>query len=81
MLLIDGGFEVMPARSGPEALQCVQRHTPSLAIIDYKMPGMDGLTLCHRLRDRPAIQALPMFQSLNGAPLRSAPGLRSRAAT
>lgn len=44
------GFEVDTASSGEEALRCVQRRQPDLAILDVSLPDFDGITLCRRLR-------------------------------
>jgi len=45
-----GGFEVVVAKDGQEAVRLAQRHKPDLAILDITMPGMDGLEVCTRLR-------------------------------
>jgi putative two-component system response regulator len=49
-LLREGGYEVIEARSGREAL-CVMADSPCRIVIsDWVMPEMDGLELCRRLR-------------------------------
>lgn len=45
------GFDIFEASAGEEALAVYQRCFAPVAIIDMKMPGMDGLTLLKRLRD------------------------------
>ena len=45
------GYEVIVARDGNEAWQALQGGAPPrLAILDWLMPGMDGLELCRKVR-------------------------------
>jgi len=47
------GYEVVVACDGLEALELMQReHAPNLAILDWMMPGMTGLEVCERIRQR-----------------------------
>lgn len=52
MLLSARGYEVITAESGEECLQAVERQTPPLVLLDYMMPGMDGMTTLRELRQR-----------------------------
>lgn len=45
------GFNVLVAPSGPEGLRIAYKHHPALIVLDLMMPGMDGWTVCRRLRD------------------------------
>ncbi len=45
------GFHVYSAGNGNEALGEVQAHHPDVIVLDWMMPGMDGLTVLERLRD------------------------------
>jgi signal transduction histidine kinase len=48
------GYEVVIARDGAEAWQALcGDDPPKLAIVDWLMPGLDGLELCRRLRATP----------------------------
>ena len=38
------------AFDGPGALQQVERHQPDLVILDWMLPGMDGLAVCREIR-------------------------------
>jgi CheY-like chemotaxis protein len=49
-ILTDMGHHVDVAHDGPSALELVKRRPYDLALLDLKMPGMDGLTLYRELR-------------------------------
>jgi diguanylate cyclase (GGDEF)-like protein len=49
--LANWGYEVVEARDGEEAWEKLQQeNAPKLAILDWMMPGIDGIEVCRRLR-------------------------------
>ena len=42
-ILESEGYSVVLAQSGPEALAMMKEEQPSLVLLDYMMPGMNGL--------------------------------------
>ncbi|RJF77934.1 response regulator [Rhodopseudomonas palustris] len=50
-LLETDGFEVRTFRSGPALLDSLGDGRADCIVIDYKMPGMNGVDLAQRLRD------------------------------
>jgi CheY-like chemotaxis protein len=49
-IFLDLGYTVDMANDGLGALELSGGHQYRLALLDYKMPGMDGLELCRRLK-------------------------------
>lgn len=44
------GYSVETAEGGEMALEKAQRQSYQVSLLDLRMPGMDGLTLCRHLR-------------------------------
>lgn len=44
------GYQVLTAYNGAEALRQAV-HQPDIILLDINMPGMDGLTVCEKIRD------------------------------
>lgn len=68
------GFEVATAQDGQAALAQAACRRPDLVITDYAMPGIDGLHLCTRFRQDPALRSVPLI--LSSAQTLSPPGPR-----
>jgi CheY-like chemotaxis protein len=49
-ILTDLGYNVEVAHDGPTALEMVRRTAYDVALLDLKMPGMDGLTLYREIK-------------------------------
>lgn len=47
----DCGYSVDAAEDGNSALEQAQRQRYDVGLLDLRMPGMDDLTLCRRLKD------------------------------
>lgn len=49
--IADWGYDVITARSGTEAWSLIRREDIRLAILDWMMPGMNGVDLCRKIRN------------------------------
>jgi len=49
------GFEIVTAADGRTASEMLEEFAPSLAILDWMMPGLDGIELCRRIRATPSL--------------------------
>src|ERR1700726_1090183 len=52
-VLSGSGYASRQSGNATEALEMVHREPPSLALIDFKMPGVDGVEMLKRLRSDP----------------------------
>lgn len=44
-------LKVFTALNGKDALDIVKRESPNIALIDVKMPGIDGITLFRKIKE------------------------------
>lgn len=59
--LRQGGFDVVEAEHGQDALDKLQGATVDLIITDLNMPVMDGITLIQNVRKQPAFKTKPIL--------------------
>ena len=55
------GFDVATATSGAEALAFLETTTPDLVLLDIMMPVMSGIEVLQRIKQDPALGALPVI--------------------
>ncbi len=60
-LASDLGLAVDAAGDGVDALALIDRHAPSIALIDLEMPRMNGLELARAMRARAETAAIPII--------------------
>src|SRR4051812_38086015 len=48
--LVYEGYHVDTAADGPSALATARDNPPDLVVLDWMLPGLDGLEVCRRLR-------------------------------
>jgi two-component system phosphate regulon response regulator PhoB len=60
-MLEASGISAVSVGSAEEALQTLTTTTVDLLVLDWSLPGMSGLELCHRLREDPRFGVLPIL--------------------
>ena len=55
------GFDIYEAESAEDALKILDRGIPELIIIDWMLPGMDGIDLAKKLRSDDLTKDLPII--------------------
>jgi CheY-like chemotaxis protein len=54
------GFDVRTAENAEQALIALEKHIPSLILMDIQLPGMDGLQLTRHLRRDASLNGVPI---------------------
>ena len=57
-VLSDGGFRVIEARDGEEAMRALTNDPPAMVVLDIQMPGVDGPSFALKLRT--ALRHVPL---------------------
>jgi two-component system, OmpR family, response regulator MprA len=66
------GYAVEASPDGGDALAAVERSAPDLVVLDVAMPGLDGLSVARRLRDKGLSLPILMLTARDGVPDRVA---------
>ncbi|HQV63489.1 MAG TPA: response regulator [Anaerolineales bacterium] len=54
-------YQLIPAYSGPSALEKAGEIMPDLILLDVMMPDMDGFEICRRIRSTPRLAEVPII--------------------
>jgi two-component system, OmpR family, alkaline phosphatase synthesis response regulator PhoP len=57
----NNGFDVVTAENGSEAYDLCCEEKPDIVVTDYQMPGMTGIELIEKLRQKPEFADIPMI--------------------
>ena len=55
------GFQVTHAFNGQDGWELLKERIPHLIVLDIGMPGLDGLTICEKVRSNPAYDRTPVL--------------------
>jgi two-component system alkaline phosphatase synthesis response regulator PhoP len=59
--LMRAGYEVLMATDGAKALRLAEEERPDLVILDLMLPGIDGLEVCRRMREKKIMVPIVML--------------------
>ena len=62
LTLQSAGYDsVLEASNGEDGLALAMRYKPDLILLDLMLPGMDGLSVCRRLKSSPDTRMIPII--------------------
>lgn len=59
--ILSGQYRLAFARNGAEVFLAVNKHRPSLILLDIKMPDLDGYAVCRQLKGNPHTESIPVI--------------------
>ncbi|HWB81649.1 MAG TPA: response regulator, partial [Nannocystaceae bacterium] len=62
-ILRRGGYQVLEAACGEDALRLVASDRPDLVLLDIKLPDISGLEVCRRIKADPVLCATIVVQT------------------
>ena len=75
-----GGFTVVQAANGAEAVEQAQKELPDLILMDVRMPKMTGYEACRQMKSMPELRDIPVvFLSAKGQETEIQTGLEAGA--
>lgn len=75
-----GGYDVLNASNGKEALEITQKEQPDLVLMDIRMPVMSGLEACKFIKSNPKTEKIPIvFLTAKGQKSEISEGLEAGA--
>src|SRR6185369_793835 len=61
MMLEDEGYAVETTFNGKKTVEEVKNHLPDVILLDIWMSGVDGRTICKKLKSQPATKHIPII--------------------
>ena len=78
--LLKEDYQVFSAENGLDGIKIAEKEIPNLIILDVMMPEMDGVEICHKLREIPKLKnTLITFLSARGEEYSQIAGLEAGA--
>jgi len=58
---LEDNYNVIEAQNAQEAINMMNEHSPDLYLLDVMMPGMDGFTLCEKIKNNDRNSFIPII--------------------
>lgn len=66
--LSEENYEILHAVEGASALKIVEAFKPDIILLDYNLPGMDGIEVCQKIRSNPNLPFIPIVMMSSYTP-------------
>ena len=66
--LDEENYEILHAVDGVSALKIIEAFIPDIILLDYHLPGMDGVEVCQKIRANKKLPFIPIIMTTTYAP-------------
>ena len=60
MVLQKVGYRTVEVETGEGAIEAARKHSPDLVLMDYQLPGIDGIEAFRRIRADKSVRRMPI---------------------
>ena len=60
-LLTNGGYELIEAENGQDAITAAEANRPDLILMDIQLPVLDGYEATRRIKADPSLRSIPVI--------------------
>lgn len=53
-------FDILQAHDGEQGIKLAEKEQPDLILLDVRLPGMDGFTICRELKQKSETKHIPI---------------------
>lgn len=61
LLLCDNGYETLALLNGEKIFETISQFHPDLVLMDIMLAGMDGRSICSKIKQQPGLLSLPVI--------------------
>lgn len=61
-------YEILHAMDGTSALKIIETFVPDIILLDYNLPGIDGIEVCQKIRSNKNLPFIPIIMMSSYAP-------------
>lgn len=66
--LSEENYEILHAGDGPSAIKIAETFLPDIILLDYNLPGMDGIEVCQEIRAKKNLPFIPIIMMSSFTP-------------
>lgn len=59
--ILCGNYECLTTQDSTKTFELIDSYKPNLVLLDYRMPGLQGIDICQRIRSTEELKYIPVI--------------------